>query len=289
MNQSSMSQKASRGHRVVPFPRMRELVLDAGWMSRRRHMMHGFLEVDITKPRQLLREYKSEYGHSLSFTAFVLACVGRAVAVDPSVQACRYWRNQLVIFDDVDVLIAFEIAVGDRTFPLVHPVRATNRRSILDMHQEIRSIQKNPRGSEGMQRSLQRWFFLLPTFVRRTIYRLVLRNPHWFRSFAGTVGLTSVGMFGKGIGWGVGMPNHPLAITLGGIGQRVKRVDDGLESREILCMTISFDHDVVDGAPAARFASHLTELIESAAGLDEVGASGAPQKVRSRTARPGLP
>jgi pyruvate/2-oxoglutarate dehydrogenase complex dihydrolipoamide acyltransferase (E2) component len=30
---------------------------------------------------------------------------------------------------------------------------------------------------------------------------------------------------------------------------------------------LSFDHDIVDGAPAARFAQHLKELLESGYGL----------------------
>ena len=36
-----------------------------------------------------------------------------------------------------------------------------------------------------------------------------------------------------------------------------------LENREYLCVTISLDHDIVDGAPAARFIQRLKELVES--------------------------
>ena len=32
-------------------------------------------------------------------------------------------------------------------------------------------------------------------------------------------------------------------------------------------MTVSIDHDIVDGAPAARFMNELRQLIESAYGL----------------------
>jgi pyruvate/2-oxoglutarate dehydrogenase complex dihydrolipoamide acyltransferase (E2) component len=38
--------------------------------------------------------------------------------------------------------------------------------------------------------------------------------------------------------------------------------------REFVDLTLSFDHDVVDGAPAARFAARLRELLESASVLD---------------------
>lgn len=32
-----------KNFQVLPYPRMRRLVQDAGWMARRRHVMHGFV------------------------------------------------------------------------------------------------------------------------------------------------------------------------------------------------------------------------------------------------------
>jgi len=50
--------------------------------------------------------------------------------------------------------------------------------------------------------------------------------------------------------------------------RRGRRVVNGrIEIREYLCVTISFDHDVVDGAPAARFTRQFKELIERGYGL----------------------
>jgi pyruvate/2-oxoglutarate dehydrogenase complex dihydrolipoamide acyltransferase (E2) component len=47
-------------------------------------------------------------------------------------------------------------------------------------------------------------------------------------------------------------------------------VHDGqVEVREYLNLTLSFDHDIVDGAPAARFTMKLIELIELATVLEE--------------------
>ena len=37
----------------------------------------------------------------------------------------------------------------------------------------------------------------------------------------------------------------------------------------MLDLTVAFDHDVVDGAPGARFVKRLIELIESGHGLEE--------------------
>jgi pyruvate/2-oxoglutarate dehydrogenase complex dihydrolipoamide acyltransferase (E2) component len=46
-------------------------------------------------------------------------------------------------------------------------------------------------------------------------------------------------------------------------------VEGRIEPREILSLTVIFDHDVIDGAPAARFTRRLVELIERGYGLDE--------------------
>jgi len=80
--------------------------------------------------------------------------------------------------------------------------------------------------------------------------------------------VTAVGMFGKGGGWGFGfLPMHTLGITLGGIAEKPAVVDRQVVPRELLSVTISVDHDIVDGAPAARFAQRFKELVESGHGL----------------------
>jgi pyruvate/2-oxoglutarate dehydrogenase complex dihydrolipoamide acyltransferase (E2) component len=106
--------------------------------------------------------------------------------------------------------------------------------------------------------------------LRLLFFRVVKKNPHWFKDLQGTVVLTSVGMFGRGGGWGIGfLPTHTLGITVGGISRKPGVHDDRVELREYLHLTLSFDHDVVDGAPAARFARRFTELIEMASVLEE--------------------
>ncbi|MFN2169360.1 MAG: 2-oxo acid dehydrogenase subunit E2, partial [Anaerolineae bacterium] len=38
-------------------------------------------------------------------------------------------------------------------------------------------------------------------------------------------------------------------------------------NREHLCLTVTFDHDIVDGAPAARFIQRFVTLVQTGAGL----------------------
>jgi pyruvate/2-oxoglutarate dehydrogenase complex dihydrolipoamide acyltransferase (E2) component len=92
---------------------------------------------------------------------------------------------------------------------------------------------------------------------------VLFKDPKLIKEYYGTVLVTSIGMFGAGSGWGIPVPNHTLQLTLGGIAEKPGVVDGRIEVREYLSVTISFDHDIIDGAPAARFTQRLKELIES--------------------------
>jgi len=97
---------------------------------------------------------------------------------------------------------------------------------------------------------------------------IMLRNPTIVTSMGGTVGISSVGMFGKGhAGWGISRGSHVLDLIVGGTAPRLAEVEGRIESRKMLSLTIIFDHDVIDGAPAARFTRRLLELIENGFGL----------------------
>ncbi len=87
---------------------------------------------------------------------------------------------------------------------------------------------------------------------------------------AGTVAVTSVGMFGGGYsGWGLTPTGSSLGLVVGGTAWKPAVVEGRIEPREILNLTVMFDHDVIDGAPATRFTRRLVELIESGYGLCE--------------------
>ncbi|MFL5660805.1 MAG: 2-oxo acid dehydrogenase subunit E2 [Ktedonobacteraceae bacterium] len=56
---------------------------------------------------------------------------------------------------------------------------------------------------------------------------------------------------------------------VGGIAERPALVDGKVEAHEYLSVMLDFDHDIIDGAPAARFTQQLIELIESGYGLGD--------------------
>ncbi len=243
-------------------------MVDGGRIGRQKHLIHGLVEFDVTQPRAILREHKHRAGEAISFTAFVAYCLGQAVAKHRQLHAYRSWRGQLILFDDVDVQGIFAVqAEGGPEKILPHILRATQQRTVRNLHDDIRAFQAG-HGASPEAHSMG-WFVRLPGPIRRAVYWACLRNPPVFKQIMGTVSLTAIGMFGSGGGWGLPVPAHSLQITLGGIAEKPGVVEHRIEIREYLSVTISLDHDVVDGAPAARFVQCFKELIEQGAGLSE--------------------
>ncbi len=255
------------GYRVIPFPAARQVIVDAGRAGSRRHLIHGLLEIDVTRPLELLHERQAQTGEKLSFTGFIVKCFAQAVAKYPSVHAYRNWRNQLILFDDVDVVTLIETQVGGVAIP--HVIRQANQKTFQQIHEEIRSVQTRPARS-AQSGGLVDLAPHLPAFVRDIFYWALKKNPNWFKQIQGTVIVTAVGMFVKNGGWGFGfLPFHTIGLTVGGIAAKPGVVNDTIAIRQYLDLTISLDHDIVDGADAARFARYLSELIESGRPLED--------------------
>jgi len=252
-------------HTTQSYPRTRLLMADGGRMGLRKHTVHGLLEFDVTRAREIIRQHKAQTGETLSFTAFFLACLGKVIDTSKHMHAYRNWRNQLIIFDEVDVNTLFEVDVDGQKMIRPHILRGVNKKNFGEIHQEIRNFQRTHESSQEAQ--FIKWFVLLPGFVRRLFFWIFFKNPQLIKEFYGTVLVSSVGMFGEGSGWGIPVPNHTLQLTLGGIASKPVIFEGQLQAREYLSVTVSIDHDIVDGAPAARFTQRLKELLESGYGL----------------------
>ena len=251
-----------RGVTSRPFPSSRRLVTAAVRAGRRIVPMIGLFQVDLTAARRTLAE--TDLPQSL--TAFVVACVGRAAARHPQVHAYRDWRGRLVEHQHVDVQVLIEVPTDQGPFGLVHVVRNADIRSVAEISDEIRAVQAHP-SSTGNGRLLDT---LAPTLGRVPgLYRVMyagMSRSHRVHDAIGTVQVSALGMFADGGGFAIAPPTlASLAIVVGGISTSPREVDGHIETIELLDLTVSIDHNVVDGAPATRFAADLRRTMEGAA------------------------
>ena len=261
-------------YHVVDLPAERRGMPSFNDLYFRKHCMYGLLEVDVTVAEQFIEDYKARTGELLSFTGYLAFCMARAVDEDKLVQARLKGRRQLVVFDDVGVGLTIERETEEKHVLMGHVIRGANHKTYWEIHQEIRSVQSKPVPPSGGRPS---WFssamsapWPLSSLFNALLSMVTRRDPTILVSMAGTVGITAIGMFGKGQGgWGLVPLPHGLGLVVGSMACKPAVVEGRIEPREILNLTVVFDHDVIDGAPAARFARRLVEMIESGYGLGE--------------------
>lgn len=256
------------GYVVRPIPRERQPVLDRLVGASRRFQVHALVELDVTEPgaRILAAEPR------VSWTGFVIASLARAVALHPEVNARRA-GNQILYFDRIDLGATVERHWEGRTVLDVVELAGADRMSCAEISEVLRTTKYGP-GQPHRQTGVTAGLVRLPGPVRRTAIRVAGRRPGVAATFGPAVGVTSIGMFSRGWGWAVPFAPLTVIVTVGGVVERPVVRDGLVVARPLLPLTITFDHAVVDGAPAARFVETLRDLIETAAAFERPASEG---------------
>jgi pyruvate/2-oxoglutarate dehydrogenase complex dihydrolipoamide acyltransferase (E2) component len=263
---------SSPSYQTRRYPTWRAVASDLMKAYGEKNYIHGFLEIDVTEPRRVIHDYKDATGGDFSFTAFLISCLAIALGENKSVQALRQ-GNKLVTFDDVDVNVQVARDMGGETALFTYIVRKANEKTARQIHDEIRAVQSKKMTIDDAFAELPRaarLAMILPSFLRVMVFRSLLTDPFFVRDVSGTCDITAIGMFGKEGGWGLPIPETSLDVTIGGIEKKQHWTGEKFEPREMLSVSVSFDHDIVDGAPATQFTMRFKDLIQAAHGLEEL-------------------
>ncbi len=261
-------------YHVERFTKAREMITDAVNMSKYYNHIIGLIEYDVTKGVEIIAKHREKTGERLSFTSWVMKCIGQAVSENKVVQTFRKGRRKMIVFHDVDIKCLVEKQIKDRKVPIVYIIRKADKKSFKEINDEIRSAQKyddDQREKERKVKNTQKLLMKVPQFIRRkVVWGSIMTNPFKIRKHFGTVGCTSMGMMGKGItGWAIPKTMHSTTFAIAGIVKKPVVRDDKIVIRDILHVVVEFNHDVVDGAPAVRCVARLYELLNEAYGLED--------------------
>ena len=272
---------AGASHEIVTFPRYQRQLID--WLDLNvHHPVYMLFDADVTAARGHIRAYRTEMGAPLSLTAFITGCFARAIDEHKLLHAYRKGRGSLALFEDVDIAMPVERDLESQKVPVPCIIRAANRKSPAEIDREIRIAKTGENPQSRAMKWLPVWL-VLPGFIRRFILRRLLANPVRRKAITGTAMVSAAGMFGIGPAWGISPPSYSVSLLVGALTK--EPAQDGFgRARESLCLTVCVDHDVVDGAVAARFAQRFKELIESGSGLPTNQGVQAPQVSEVETA-----
>lgn len=223
-----LSESGSAMTRRIPFIGMRREIAD-NMMDSLQTMAQvtASTEVDATKFVEARRLLKKQF--KLTYTDMLVKIVAEALHRHPLLNA-TVDGEEIVMLEDINVGVAVAVDEG-LIVPVVHRANTLTLREIASKTSQL--IQDAREGTLSMDNVI-----------------------------GGTFTITNVGMYGLE---GFTPIINPPQVAILGVGKVVERpvvVGGQLEIRPTMNLALTFDHRVMDGAPAAEFLQEVKRLIE---------------------------
>jgi pyruvate/2-oxoglutarate dehydrogenase complex dihydrolipoamide acyltransferase (E2) component len=264
VGEAAVAAEKNKGYQLMPFSANRRMVAASASVGREQNNIQALLEVDISKPRRFIQKHSQRTGERLSFTAYVVTCLAKTVAEFPSFNTFRKGRH-LILLDNLTLSVMVEREINGELVPEPLGIQSAQQKNYRQIHEAIRTAQAHPADQLGGLSGVN-WLSFIPGFLLRPFIRVASQNISVMKRY-GAISVTSVGMFGtrNQAAWGIPIVGGAtLAVTIGGMVDRPYINAGQVEPHEHLCLTVTFNHDIIDGAPAARFLKRFSSLLKSA-------------------------
>lgn len=220
---------------TIPFTGMRKMVAQNVQASAQ-SAVHVTLvaEVDMTEcvrlRKQILEDVEKRFGVRISFTDIIAKAAARAILDKPIVNS-SIDGDKIVIHDRINIGIATAIE-GGLVVPVVKDVHA---RSLPQISAEIKDVVAKVRSGKAGGDAYQ----------------------------GGTFTITNLGAYGIDSFNPVITPGQSAILGVCRITEKPAVVNGEVAVRSMMNLCLSFDHRVMDGAPAAEYLARLKEILES--------------------------
>lgn len=191
-------------------------------------------EVDMTNAIQLrqalMERITRKTGYRLSYTEIIIKSVAHALTLHPMLNASLN-GNVIELHSDVNIGLAVAIPNG-----LVVPViRNADKFGFAELTEESKLLAKKARDNKITPSDLQ----------------------------GGTFTISNLGMYAVDSFTPIINQPESAILGVGRIKEQVVSINGKIEARPFMSLSLSFDHRVIDGAPAAHFLTDLKEILEN--------------------------
>lgn len=195
-------------------------------------------DVDMSELKKLreniLPVVEDQTGHRISYTDFLVKFISKTLERHPVLNATI--ENDVVTYhNDKNIGLAVAVETG-LIVPVIHQVQHMGLADITTISKEL--------GMRAKNNQLTTEDFKTSTF---TISNL---GNYEINSFTPIINTPEVAILGVGR-----IKDQPVVVN------------QSIEIRPIMVLSLSFDHRVIDGAPAAAFLTDLKKIIENPYGL----------------------
>ncbi|MEW6265970.1 MAG: dihydrolipoamide acetyltransferase family protein [Thermodesulfobacteriota bacterium] len=212
-----------------------------------RHMLHSLQtsaqlttmgEMDagaLIQFRQACLKHEQKIGVRISYTDILVYALAKILKEQPIMNSSVV-GDEIKLWEDINIGVAVALPEGEYDAGLVVAVvHHADRLSLAEISRKVKDLTSRARAG-----------------------RLTLDDIT-----RGTFTLSNIGTFGSGYFFATPVINQPESAILGtgAIVDRPVVVDGQIVIRPIMNLSLTFDHRVINGAPAGKFVARLTELL----------------------------
>lgn len=187
------------------------------------------MDVEVSRAAEIHEKTKTSY------TAVVVKAVAQALAEFPRLNSTLE-GERLKIFEDINVGVAVTTENG-LVVPVIH---YCERKSLTQIESELKELSEKARQGKLAKEEVT----------------------------GGTFTVTNLGMYGVEFFTPIINPPEAAILGVGRIAEKPVVVDGELKIRPFVTLSLSYDHRIVDGAPAAEFLANVKQKIENAVGIE---------------------
>jgi len=219
---------APRVREVIPLTGIRKTTAERVSLSARTAPHSTItMEVDVTKAVRLREETQASY------TDMLVKAVAKALREHPIMNSTLD-DDQIKVFEDINIGIAVATEKG-LVVPVVHNA---DKKSLSDIASALKEVVDKAR--EG---------------------RLTKEDVT-----GGTFTITNLGMYGVDVFIPIINPPETAILGVGRVTEKPVVISGQLAIKPVIQLSLSFDHRIVDGAPAAKFLQKIKQILESGLG-----------------------
>jgi 2-oxoglutarate dehydrogenase E2 component (dihydrolipoamide succinyltransferase) len=227
------------GVKVEQMDHMRKLIADHMVKSKATSPhVYSMAEVDITNIAKWREKQQSTFvareGFKLSFTPFFLEATVKALMQFPKINA-SVDGDTIVLKRDVNLGCAVALGKDGMEGLIVPVIKGADQLNFVGLARSLNDIANRARSKK-----------LRPDDVQ-----------------GGTFTVTNPGIFGNIMGCPIINQPQLAILAIGAIKKRVVVVNDAIAIRDIVVLTLSYDHRVIDGAMSGHFLNFMTKYLET--------------------------
>jgi len=182
------------------------------------------MEINVSKAAELREKLQ------VSYTAIVVGAVAKALREHPMINSTLE-GNQIKIFEDMNVGVAVATQYG-LVVPVIHNA---DKKSIKEIETALNELTEKARHGKLTKEEVT----------------------------GGTFTITNLGMYGVEFFTPIINPPEAAILGVGKLTEKPVVVGGKVEVKPVIMLSLSYDHRIVDGAPAAEFLLKVKESIES--------------------------